>query len=235
MAFGDAGRVKWLDVFGPPGVGKSTLCYSIWKDKEVTWDGKMPPASWAAFCDVTTELMRLVWDHPTINAVIRMNNRSFRKMACVSRMPADPARHAFIQTGLIQRGLGFGWRLTQMGRDVNLIRPWFEVMPVSVGAVHLTASDEVIEQRNKEREKNPATAHENRGWQAKLMKPAIKVAMEVLRGRGVPIIEINTERPLDEGRRQLLDFANQEPCHVAQAGPGGEMAVLQRPPVWWIT
>jgi hypothetical protein len=226
--------LKWLDVFGPPGVGKSTLCYPIWKDKEVTWDGLMPPASWGDFCDETSRQMELVWEHPTYAAVVRMYNRSFRKMACVSRMPVDPRRHAFIQTALIQRGLGFGWRLTQMGRDVNQIRPWFEKMPISIGAVHLTASDDIIEQRNKEREKNPATAHENRGWQAKLMKPAIEVALEVLRGRGIPIIEIDTVRPLDEGRRQLLEFADCGPCDAAKIGFSDQVSVLQKRPIWWI-
>lgn len=225
--------MKWIDVFGPPGVGKSTLCYPIWGDKEVTWDGKLPPASWESFCDVTTQMMRLVLDHPTIVAVLRMNNRSFRKMSCVSRMPADSTRPAFIQTGLIQRGLGFGWRLNQMGRDVNLIRPWFELMPVSIGAAYLKASVETVEQRNRMRLENPATRHENRDFQARLMQEPIRIALEVLRGRGVPIIEIDTERPVDEGRRQLLDFASQEPCHLAQAGSSGEVEVLQLAPPWW--
>lgn len=222
--------MKWLDVAGPPGCGKSTLCYPIWGDKSVGWDGKLPPYDWALFLDELTTLMRLTRDHPSFEAVIRMNLRSVKKMSTVARMNRDDV---FIQTGLVQRVLGFGWRLVHMDRDVNLIRPALRVMPVSVGVAFLTADLETILQRNRDREKVAATAHENRSFQVPLMLPAIEVAKEALRGRGVPIVEIDTAQPIDIARKQLTDFAAQEPFDAAQARLSREVALLPAPPVWW--
>lgn len=223
--------MRFLDVAGPPGCGKSTLCYPIWGDKSVGWDGLNPPADWKEFLDETTKLMRFVWDHPSIDAVIRMNDRSAKKMATVSRMRRDDV---FIQTGLVQRILGFGWRLVDLKRDVNLIRPALRLMPVSVGVVFLEASLETILQRNKARESNPATAHENRSYQVPLMLPAIRVAKEALRERGVPVLELDVEhQSIDDARAQLLAFANEKAGDAATAGPCGEVALLQTPPPWW--
>jgi hypothetical protein len=242
--------MKWLDVAGPPGCGKSTLCYPVWGDKSVTWDGQLPPAYWRPFLDEITALIGIVRDHPSIEAVIRMNDRSAKKMATVERMEeADlcsagikpdviwgkcESRGTFVQTGLVQRILGFGWRLTDMKRDVNLIRRALWLMPVSVGAAFLEADDATIFARNKAREANPATAHENRSFQVPLMRPAIAIAKEVLHDRGVPIIDIDVQhQPVSAARYQLLDFADQEPCHAVQVGSGREMALLSPHPPWW--
>jgi hypothetical protein len=222
--------VKWLDVAGPPGCGKSTLCYPIWGDKSVGWDGLPPPAHWRPFLDEMTKLMGFVHDHPSFEAVLRMNDRSAKKMATVARIPRDDV---FIQTGLVQRILGFGWRLTHLQRDVNLIRDALLLMPVSVGVAFLEADIDTIFDRNAAREKDPRTAHENRSFQVPLMLPAIKVAKEVLLGRGVRVIEIDTTQDIDAARYQLVEFANRQSLNTAPDGPGGEMALLQTPPPWW--
>jgi hypothetical protein len=223
--------IRFLDVAGPPGCGKSTLCYPVWGDKSVTWDGQLPPAYWRPFIDEITALIGIVRDHPSIEAVIRMNDRSAKKMASVERMRDEGT---FVQTGLVQRILGFGWRLADMKRDVNLIRRALWLMPVSVGAAFLEADDETIIARNKAREADPATAHENRAFQVPLMRPAIAIAKEVLHARGVPVIDIDVQHQSEAAARyQLLDFADQEPCDAAQIRSGGEMALLQAPPPWW--
>jgi hypothetical protein len=239
--------MRWLDVAGPPGCGKSTLCYPVWGDKSVGWDGKLPQAYWKPYLDETTVLMRLVMDHPSIEAVIRMNDRSAKKMSTVERM--DPSivaagqtpditrgkvesNSTFIHTGLVQRILGFGWRLKHMNRDVNLIRRALWLMPVSVGVAFLEASDVTIEARNKARESVKETAHENRAFQVPLMREAIGIAKDVLRERGIPIIEIDVEQSIEAARAELLAFA--AGASVApQVGPSGEMALLQSPPQWW--
>ena len=225
--------MHWCDVFGPPGVGKSTLCNPIWGHREIGWDGKLPPANWQPFIDEVTSLFLTIRNHWSFVPAVRMNNRSFRKMATVARMERPEGRPPFVQVGFIQRGLGFGWRINQAGGDINLIRPFFQTMPVSVGVAFLEAPPEVIVARNNARKDVPETAHEDRAYQVPLMQEPIRIAKEVLRGRGVPIIEIDTTQPIDTARQQLLDFANREPFDTSQDGSGGEMEVLSEPPPWW--
>jgi hypothetical protein len=172
--------------------------------------------------------MNLTSDHPSFQAVVRMNERSVKKMATVERMQDD---RVFIQTGLVQRILGFGWRLADMKRDVNLIRRSLWLMPASVGVAFLEADLDTILQRNRQRETVAATAHENRSYQVPLMLPAIAIAKEVLRERGVPVVEIDVDRQsIDDARKQLLDFADQEPGHGSPPGPSGQVPVLPSHP-----
>lgn len=223
--------MKFLDVAGAPGTGKSTLCYPVWGDKSVTWDGGPPPLYWRPFLDEVTALMGIIRAHPSLEAVIRMNDRSAKKMATVERMNDEAT---FVQTGWVQRILGFGWRLADMKRDVNLIRRALWLMPVSVGVAFLDADDATIIARNVARRDNPKTAHEDRSFQVPLMRPAIAIADEVLRDRGVPVIHIDVQhQPIDKARYQLLDFADQEPCHAAQVRSSGQVAAYASPPPWW--
>lgn len=223
--------MNWVDVAGPPGCGKSSTCYPIWGDRSVGWDGKNPPAYWRLFLDEVTSLMMLVKDHPSIEAVVRMNDRSAKKMATVGRMQDD---RTFIQTGWVQRVLGFGWRLHELKRDVNLIRTALWRMPVSVGVAFLEADLETILARNRAREKDPKTAHENRSHQVPHMLPAIAVAKEVLRERGVPVLEIDVQhQSIEAARAELLAFADQPIADAAKMGHCPEVASFSPPPRWW--
>ncbi len=234
--------MRFCDVAGPPGCGKSTLCYPVWGDKSVGWDGKPPPASWRLFLDEITQLCELVKDHPSFNAVLRMNDRSAKKMATVARMSDTPpsswmlelAPWCFVQTGFVQRILGFGWRLQDMGRDINLIRRALWVMPVSVGVAFLEADLETILKRNRDREKNPATRFENRSAQVPLMLPSIALAKEVLRERGVRVLDIDVQhQSIDDAGAQLVAFADQEPSDPAKMGHCDQVAAYASPPPWW--
>jgi hypothetical protein len=207
--------MKFLDVAGPPGCGKSTLCYPVWGDKSVTWDGGPLPVEWSAFFEEVSTLFGLVQDHPSFQAVLRMNERSAKKMATVYRMQRDDV---FIQTGFVQRILGFGWRLQDMGRDINLIRRALWLMPVSVGVAFLEADLETILSRNKAREGVAATAHENRSYQVPLMLPSIELAKEVLRERGVAVSVIDVQhQSVDDARASLLMAAAGQPCDAKAA------------------
>ena len=209
--------MRFLDCAGPPGVGKSTLCDHFFPHRWPDYDGLPPPDEWKEFIAETNRLVGVVKDHidcfgrPTMQAVIRMNDRSLKKMATVIRID-DP--RTYIQTGFVQRGVGFGWRLVDMGRDLRETKAYFELMPVSVGVAFLKASLTTMFERNEAREKVPATAHENRCFQIGPMIAALEYAKEVLAARGVPMIEVDVEHQSpDDGRKQLLNFADHTACH----------------------
>jgi hypothetical protein len=235
--------MNFVDIAGPPGAGKSTLCNPICHEHSITWDGKLPPAYWRPFLDEMTALFGLIRGHWSFIPAVRMNNRSARKMATVERMlPTeapnvfghDSPAEAYVQTGLVQRGLGFGWRLNQMGADVNLIRPFFWRMPVSIGVVFLEADDETVIARNKARKEVAATAHEDRSFMVPLMREPIRIAKEVLVERGIPVLELDVQhQPIDDARERLLAFADRGPCDRASLRSGGEVATIQAPPPWW--
>lgn len=249
--------MNWLDVCGPPGVGKSTLCDPIWGPHDIPIQDLEPPVAWHDFCNEVTRLLGLVKTHPTFTSAVRMNRRSIRKMAFVQKAEKSCGprewleQNLYIQTGFVQRGLGFGWRLEDMGLPVEELFHFFRLMPCSLGVVFLEADPEEVVKRNKEREKVKATAHENRDFMGPLMAPAIEFAKEVLDARGVPMKIIHTEGDIDERRQELVDFGRRredfishshvpalrpkylEPDHPAASRYRGEIKTVQTPPVWW--
>ena len=187
------------------------------------------PAGWHDFLNEVTRLFLLIRRHRSFDAAVRMNNRSIRKIATVARIEGPGP---YIQTALAQRGLGFGWRLNDLDIDLNELRHFYRLMPVSVGVAVARCPAEVVKQRNRDREKIKETAHENRAFMHDLMLPAIELAVEVLRERSVPIVEIDTAQPVDAARRQLVEFAAQEPFDSEASGPSCQMEVFSSPP-WW--
>jgi hypothetical protein len=168
-----------------------------------------------------------------------MNDRSAKKMASVYRMSDTPpnswelgiAPWCFIQTGFVQRILGFGWRLHQMDRDINLIRKALWLMPVSVGVAFLEADLETLLARNKAREQVPETAHENRGFQCPHILACMPLAKQVLRERGVPVIEIDVQnQSIDDARAELVAFSQREPIHSNIEADHDRYC---SPPPWW--
>lgn len=185
--------MRWVDVAGPPGVGKSTLMDDLWPPRCITWDEKPYPDDWKEFIEVTNELLNKIRKHPSISACKSMIERAFRKISTVSRMKK---KKVYIQTGLFQRGLGIGWRL----KDPEDIAPYFEAMPVSIGAVSLFADIETVKKRNVERGKD-------RSYMVEPMERPRQIAVEIL-SRRTPFIELDTTRPIDDSRADLLAFSN---------------------------
>jgi hypothetical protein len=191
----------------------------------------MPPIGWHDWLNEVTELMRHVFippdhpDHHRFVAAVRMNIRSSKKMAMIARKDDDGV---YIQTGLVQRGLGFGWRLNYLGKDINILRHYFRLMPVSIGVAVLVAPKEVVEERNRERLNNPETAHENRDFMVELMEPGFRILREEMSKRQVPLFEIDATDDIEASREQLVSIAKHEPF-VAGYDLGDDVVA----PSWW--
>ena len=184
--------MRWLDVFGPPGVGKSTLCDELWPPRSFEWDGKEHPQEWATYMTTVERLMQSVKHHPSYVACRSMTRRSHKKMATVHRMKGDDV---YVQTGFAQRGLGIGWRLD----DPTEIVEFYAQMPTSLGVVFLTADVETIKKRNVDRGKD--RSH----MVPKMVRPQ-EIALKILGVRDVPILEIDTRNSIAESREQLKEF-----------------------------
>ena len=222
--------MHWLDVAGAPGSGKSTACDALWGPHELPIENRLPPSGWHDFLNEVSRLFWLIQKHPSFQAAIRMNNRSIRKIATVAR--AYDEKGPYVQTALVQRGLGFGWRLNDLGIDLGELRHFYRLMPVSIGVAVTRCPESVVVERNHQRETVRATAHENRDFMVPLMLPAIEIALETLSERGVPILELDTTLPVEETRKQLIEFAGKEPFDAAQGRSCGQVSVLSPPP-WW--
>jgi hypothetical protein len=188
--------VRWLDVAGPPGVGKSTLCDERWPPRAIEYDGEGYPEDWREFLDCTDWLLGLISRHESIAACKSMIRRSFRKMATVSRIDSNAV---YVQTGLAQRGLGIGWRLVDTGQGIEPLAEYYRSMPVSLGVVILTADVTEIQRRNVARGKD-------RAFMVPPMAPPLRLAVDVLAARGVPVVEIDTGNDIDDCRARLAGF-----------------------------
>lgn len=191
--------MKWVDVTGPPGVGKSTLCDADWPPDAIERDMHAPPLEWAEFLQCAFDLLDSVRPHASFRACESMLFRSFRKMAAVHRQRDD---RVYVQTGFAQRGLGLGWRLEALGKDVEQVADYYRLMPVSLGVVLLTADVETIQRRNVERGKD-------RAFMVPFMERTMEIAARTLRERGVRMIDLDMTRPPEENRMALKEFA----CH----------------------
>ncbi len=114
-------------------------------------------------------------------------------MNAVHRLQDD---RTYMQTGFAQRGLGLGWRLG----DPERVAAYYEVMPVSLGVVILTAPVDIVQRRNVERGKD-------RSHMVPPMQRPLEIAAEVLQGRGVPMLLVDTSAPVELCRRALEAFA----------------------------
>jgi hypothetical protein len=186
--------LQWLEVAGAPGSGKSTICDPLWGPRAVEWDGKSHPVEWAPFLSCVERLLGMIRHHPSYRTCESMVERSLRKMATVSRMPGAAV---YMQTGFAQRALGIGWRL---GRKVEAIADYYQTMPVSLGVAFLTAPIDEVQARNVARGKD-------RSWMVPLVERPRHIGLQVLRARGVPVLEIDALEQAGVNRDRLAAFA----------------------------
>lgn len=186
--------MNWIDVCGPPAVGKSTLLDELWPPRAIPPASCGYPAEWVEFLNVALGLLDEVREHQSHHRCASMMKRSFLKMTAVQK---TDSKRTYIQTGFAQRGLGLGWR----HRDQEAVRPYYEAMPVSLGVVILKAPLDVIEHRNRVRSK-PDRSHMVPG----MIRP-LEIAEDVMKKRGVPVAVLDMTRPVDRNRQKLLSFA----------------------------
>ena len=184
--------MRWLDVCGPPGVGKSTLCDADWPPRGIPPRDHFP-AEWGDFVECVDGLLARINGHRSIGACRSMVGRSFRKMAAVAAL--DDSR-VYVQTGFAQRGLGIGWRMTDMKMNVEPLRDFFRLMPKSVGVVLLRADVETVQARNVARGKDRS-----------FMVPLMADSMALLAESVAPLLELDTGESVDTNRERIAAFA----------------------------
>jgi hypothetical protein len=185
--------LRWVDVCGPPGVGKSTLCDADWPPRGIAPADAFPP-EWGEFVECVDGLLARINTHRSIGACRSMIDRSFRKMAAV--VARDDSR-VYVQTGFAQRGLGIGWRMTDMGLDIEPLREFYRLMPKSVGVVLLRADVETVQARNVARGKDRS-----------FMVPLMADSMALMAESVSPLLELDTGESVDVNRERIAAFAS---------------------------
>lgn len=185
--------MKWIDVGGLPGSGKSTICNPVWHPRLFRVGNVSYPPEWKEFIVCVNSLISKM--HPKLAADCqRLNRIAFTKIARIIRVDNSKI---FIQTAFVQRGLGIGWRISHS----DDIADFFRLMPVSLGVALLDADNDTLRQRNLNR-------NVNYSYMIKPMRKAMEVARYILQERGIPLLELNTTRPADDNRAELLAFAD---------------------------
>lgn len=198
--------MRVVEVFGAPGVGKSTLCNATWSPS-VPSDGKAHPADWQPFLDCAERLARAIGHQRRGEHWRQMFEKALRKVATLQRMPGG----VYAGVGLVMRGIDLGWRVPE-GTD---LAEFFRLVPAPAAAISLYADVETIRQRNRERGRT-MPSRELSAVAATYEAPR-RLAVAILRARGVPVLELDTRNPADDNRSRIAAFVGL-PAAVADAG-----------------
>lgn len=180
--------MRWIDVAGAPGVGKSAILDDLWPRK-IALDGKGPCREWNEFCDCAARLASRAFRPDECRGLI---DATICKIATIARRQ-DPG--IYVQAGLAQIGLELGWRLS----DADALREIYGLMPVSGGVVFMIADVETVQARNRSRTRNFAE-------RVPAMVRAIEIGRQVIQARGVPVLCIDTRQPINVSRATLRAF-----------------------------
>lgn len=183
--------MRWIDVAGPPAVGKSAILDGLWPRK-VDLDGNGIPHEWEAYRALALDLASRSNGADECRGIIEA---TMLRVATVSRLANAGT---YVQHGLAQIGLELGWRLP--AEDVESLTGLYEAMPIGAGVILMVADLATIQQRNRARARNFA-------GRAPAMLKTIDVARQALLRRQVRVLTVDTERPIAESRASVIDFA----------------------------
>jgi hypothetical protein len=184
--------MRWLDVAGAPGSGKSTLCDREWPRK-IELDGRPHPFEWHEFDVCAQRLAKRIKPEDGPDECLVIFERYVRKAATLSRRMTWGG--VYVNTALAQAGLEIGWRL---GGDA--VAEYFELMPVSVGVAFLWADRGILERRNRERGRDRSHMIEG-------MERTQALALRTLHARRVPVASLDTRLPKETNRAALAMLA----------------------------
>lgn len=180
--------MRWIDVAGAPGVGKSAILDDLCPRK-VALDGLPLPKEWLPLIEYTNEIAASVIAPGEFRDLAAA---TFQKIATVSRLPDVGV---YVQTGLAQVGLEIGWRI----ESADAVAGYYQRMPVSLGVVFLFADVATVQERNRLRQRNFAE-------RVPAMDCARKIGQRVLMSRGVPVLARDTTEPIKVTRERLQAF-----------------------------
>jgi hypothetical protein len=189
--------MKWVDVMGPTGVGKSTLCTPGCNPDDFPQDKIELPEDWQRL----ERCARRLCDRAAENGYSgawRMTQNAIWRMAGIERRQT-PA--VYMNVGLAHRGLSIAWRLP----DPKEIEEFFALMPVSLGVASLYCDAETLRARNIERGKT--IKNKQRSDLAIRMESGRPACVAAMKARGIPLIEIDTREPAESNVRRLRTFA----------------------------
>lgn len=190
--------MRTVEVMGAPGVGKSAVCNDLWPPS-VEWDRHPPPAAWQPFLRLAEELAaRICADREPMHWA-RMFVKAARKMATLHR---SASRDVYAGVGFAMRGIDLAWRLPRP----DDVAHYFCAMPVSVGVAVLRADVATIQARNRERGRTKPSRELSR-LTPMLVRP-IEIAVDTLKARGVPVLELDALEPIHANRGRLIAFAH---------------------------
>lgn len=193
--------MKWVDVIGPTGVGKSTLCDPISHPRDFPHPPIAIPPHWRKF----TALARRLCDDAAANGhadTWRMTQNAIWRMIAIEQ---KEDAGVYCNVGLGLRGVSIAWRLP----DPAAIAEFYELMPVSIGFAALIADDDTLRNRNIERGKT--IPKKQRAPLAVRMHRVMPLAISAIKARGVPMIEIDVTEEVVGNVERLRAFAGLAP------------------------
>ena len=188
--------MKWIELVGSPGVGKSTLIDYRFPADYIKYDNSKPPAEWGTFLKFCNECLNHMKWHSSYRVGKSLINRSIKKMTTVHNKKSDTV---YIQTGFVQRALGIYYRLKEHDKE-KFTSIYLKSCPISLGVITLYADKDVIKKRNIERNK------QNRSFMIDETEKCMNLIKEIIKSRKVPLLELNTEDSIEHNRKKILEF-----------------------------